>query len=285
MLMLKAYAKINLGLKILSKDETDGYHNVDMITLPIELHDRIEIELLPDNYDSIITCDDKSLPTDESNLVYKAVKVLKEKYPFKNKIRIHIHKIIPVYAGLGGGSSDAAAVLIGLNKLLKLKLSEKELCEIGSKIGSDVPLCILNKPARVTSKGEEVETFNTKKAYKILLIKPNVGLSTKTVYDTYDKDAKTSNYDIEQLVDGLKKGKIEDVYENMGNDLELPASTLLYEIKNIKETLEKSGLGKAMMTGSGSCVFLISPLETKLENLENKFKSLGYKTILTKTLK
>ena len=95
MLMLKAYAKINLGLNILSKDEKDGYHYVDMVTLPIELHDRIEIELLPNNFDTIITCDDKSLPTDESNLVYKAINVLNEKVKIKNKMRIHIHKTIP----------------------------------------------------------------------------------------------------------------------------------------------------------------------------------------------
>ena len=178
MLMLKAYAKINLGLKILSRDEKDGYHVIDMVTLPIELHDRIEIEILPDDYDTIITCDDRSLPTDESNIVYKTLKVLNEKYPIKKKLRIHIHKIIPVCAGLGGGSSDAAAVLVGLNKLLKLKLSIQELCELGAKVGSDVPLCILNKPARVTSKGEQVETISSKKTFKVLLVKPGVGLSS-----------------------------------------------------------------------------------------------------------
>ena len=114
MLMLKAYAKINLGLKILNRDDVDGYHYVDMVTLPIELHDRIEIEILPENYDTIITCDDRALPTDESNIVYKTLKVLNEKHPIKKKLRIHIHKIIPVCAGLGGGSSDAAAVYDGV---------------------------------------------------------------------------------------------------------------------------------------------------------------------------
>ena len=285
MLMLKAYAKINLGLKILSKDENDGYHIVDMVTLPIELHDRIEIELLPPNYDTIITCDDKSLPTDESNLVFKTLKVLNERIPIKQKMRIHIHKTIPVYAGLGGGSSDAAAVLVGLNKLLKLKLSTEELCEIGSKIGSDVPLCILNKPCRVKSKGEALESFNAKKVYKVLLIKPSVGLSTKEVYNKYDEEPITSEYDIEKLVDALKKGDNDEVFSNMGNDLENPAFKLAYEIKNVKDLLIKNGIGNALMTGSGSCVYLLAPLDSKLENVENKFKALGYKTIITKTIK
>ena len=285
MLMLKAYAKINLGLKILSKDDSDGYHILDMVTLPIELHDRIEIELLPSNYDTIITCDDRSLPTDESNLVFKALKVLNERVPIKQKIRIHIHKTIPVYAGLGGGSSNAAAVLVGLNKLLKLKLSTEELCEIGSKIGSDVPLCILNKPCRVTSKGEKVESFNAKKAYKVLLVKPSVGLSTKAVYTKYDEDPITGDYDIDKLVEALKKGDNEMLFSNMGNDLEEPAFKLAYEIKNIKDSLLINGIGNVLMTGSGSCVYLIAPLDSKLENIENKFKALGYKTYMTKTMK
>ena len=285
MLMLKAYAKINLGLNILSKDQKDGYHYVDMVTLPIELHDRIEIEILPNSYDNIITCDDKSLPTDESNLVYKAFKILQEKVKIKNKIRIHIHKTIPVYAGLGGGSSNAAAVLIGLNKLLKLGLSNEELCELGSKIGSDVPLCILNKPCRVTSKGEKVETFTSKKQYKVLLVKPSVGLSTKDVYLKFDENPNGEVSDIESLVEGLKKGDEKQVFSSMGNALEEPAFKFAYEIKNIKEILLKYGIGNALMTGSGSCVYLITPMDAKLENIENKLKSLGYKTYLTKTLK
>lgn len=285
MLMLKAYAKINLGLNILSKDEKDGYHYVDMVTLPIELHDRIEIELLPNNFDTIITCDDKSLPTDESNVVYKAINVLNEKVKIKNKMRIHIHKTIPVCAGLGGGSSNAAAVLVGLNKLFKLGLSTEELCELGSKIGSDVPLCILNKPARVTSKGEKVETFNSKKQYKLLLVKPNKGLSTKEVYSKYDDNPVKKSSNIELLINSLKKGNDEEVFSNMGNDLEEPAIKIMYEIKNVKDMLLKNGIGNALMTGSGSCVYLIAPLDAKLEKLENKLKSLGYKTYLTKTLK
>lgn len=284
MLMLKAYAKINLGLKILSRDSSDGYHLIDMVTLPIELHDRIEIEVLPDNYDTIITCDDRSLPTDESNIVFKTLKVLNEKYPFSKKLRIHIHKVIPVCAGLGGGSANAAAVLIGLNKLLKLKLSVEELCELGAKVGSDVPLCIMNKPARVSSKGEKLEIIKTKKSFKLLLCKPSIGLSTKAVYDKYDEEPTSSKVNVENLVEGLTKGKLELVYQSLGNDLEEPAFKLSYEIKNLKETMIKNGFEHVLMTGSGSCVYAIVPSNAKTDNLENKLRTLGYKVYLTKTL-
>ncbi|MBE6142444.1 MAG: 4-(cytidine 5'-diphospho)-2-C-methyl-D-erythritol kinase [Erysipelotrichaceae bacterium] len=284
MLMLKAYAKINLGLKILSKDEVDGYHLVDMVTLPIELHDRIEIEVLPDNFDTIITCDDRSLPTDESNIVYKTLKVLNEKHPINKKLRIHIHKIIPVCAGLGGGSADAAAVLIGLNKLLKLKMSQEELCELGSKVGSDVPLCILNKPARVSSKGEKVEVIKTKKTHKVLLVKPSIGLSTREVYLKYDEEKEESLVNIDGVVEGLIKGDNQMVFDNMGNDLEKPAFSIAYETKNIKDLLKKNGFDNVLMTGSGSCVYAIIPKDKKTENIENKLKKMGYTVFVTKTL-
>ena len=284
MLMLKAYAKINLGLKVLSRDSSDGYHVIDMVTMPIELHDRIEMEILPDNFDTIITCDDRSLPTDESNIVYKTLKVVNDKYPINKKLRIHIHKVIPVCAGLGGGSANAAAVLIGLNKLLKLKLSLVELCELGSKIGSDVPLCILNKPARVSSKGEVVETIKTKKIFKLLLCKPSVGLSTKDVYSKYDEEPISSSVNIDGLVEGLTKGNLNLLFQSIGNDLENPAFKLSYEIKNLKDLMIKNGFDNVLMTGSGSCVYAIIPNDKKVENLENKLKQLGYKTFITKTL-
>ena len=167
MLMMKAYAKINLGLNIIDKDKKDSYHTVDMINLPIELHDRIEIEMLPYGFDTLITSDDRELPTDEKNIVYKVEKALREKYNYQQKFRIHIHKSIPVGAGLGGGSADGAAVLIGLNKLLKLKLSTAELCEIGMKIGSDIPFSIRNAPMRVQGKGNILTPVKMKKSYNI----------------------------------------------------------------------------------------------------------------------
>ena len=284
MLMLKAYAKINLALKILGKDDKDGYHYVDMVTLPIELHDRIEMELLPDNYDSIITCDDKSLPTDESNIVYKTLKLIRDTYNVNKKVRIHIHKEIPMCAGLGGGSADGAVVLVGLNKLFKLHLSMDELCTLGAKIGSDVPLCLKCMPARVTSKGERIEKIKVKKSFFCLLVKPDVGLSTKDVYKKYDETDFNRKFDVDELIEGLAHDDIEKIECNMGNDLEDPAFELSKEVEKLKNLLVASKLPLSMMTGSGSCVYALSHDYKKLEKINEELKSFGYKTFLTKTL-
>ena len=120
MLMVKAYAKVNVALNINGKFE-NGYHDIDTVILPLELHDRIEFEILPNNFDTMITTDDRSLPTDESNLIYKAYKVLKDRFNFDTKFRIHAHKSIPVSAGLAGGSADAAATMNTIIKMLKIK--------------------------------------------------------------------------------------------------------------------------------------------------------------------
>ena len=126
MLMVKAYAKVNVALNINGKFE-NGYHDIDTVILPLELHDRIEFEVLPNGFDTMITSDDRSLPTDESNLIYKAFKALKDQYKFNTSFRIHAHKCIPVSAGLAGGSADAAATLNTLIKILKIKISREEL--------------------------------------------------------------------------------------------------------------------------------------------------------------
>lgn len=284
MLMLKAYAKINLGLKILSKDENDGYHIVDMVTLPIELHDRIEIELLPPNYDTIITCDDKSLPTDESNLVFKALKVLNERIPIKQKMRIHIHKTIPVYAGLGGGSSDAAAVLVGLNKLLKLKLSTAELCEIGMKIGSDIPFSIRNTPMRVQGKGNILTPVKMKKSYNILILSPKKGLSTKEVYTKYDEVGASPSSNIEGLIEALATDNEKLMHESLGNQLEKAAIEIYPELVQIKQSMENEGLKPSMMTGSGSTLFYISNNLKLMKKAYNTLKEKGFNVVLTKTI-
>ena len=188
-----------------------------MINLPIELHDRIEIEMLPYGFDTLITSDDRELPTDEKNIVYKVEKALREKYNYQEKFRIHIHKSIPVGAGLGGGSADGAAVLIGLNKLLKLKLSTAELCEIGMKIGSDIPFSIRNAPMRVQGKGNILTPVKMKKSYNILILSPKKGLSTKEVYIKYDEVGASPSSNIEGLIEALATDNEKLMHESLGN--------------------------------------------------------------------
>jgi 4-diphosphocytidyl-2-C-methyl-D-erythritol kinase len=284
MLMMKAYAKINLGLNIIDKDKKDSYHTVDMINLPIELHDRIEIEMLPYGFDTLITSDDRELPTDEKNIVYKVEKALREKYNYQEKFRIHIHKSIPVGAGLGGGSADGAAVLIGLNKLLKLKLSTAELCEIGMKIGSDIPFSIRNTPMRVQGKGNILTPVKMKKSYNILILSPKKGLSTKEVYTKYDEVGASPSSNIEGLIEALATDNEKLMHESLGNQLEKAAIEIYPELVQIKQSMENEGLKPSMMTGSGSTLFYISNNLKLMKKAYNTLKEKGFNVVLTKTI-
>ena len=284
MLMLKAYAKINLGLNIIDKDKKDSYHTVDMINLPIELHDRIEIEMLPYGFDTLITSDDRELPTDEKNIVYKVEKALREKYNYQEKFRIHIHKSIPVGAGLGGGSADGAAVLIGLNKLLKLKLSTAELCEIGMKIGSDIPFSIRNAPMRVQGKGNILTPVKMKKSYNILILSPKKGLSTKEVYIKYDEVGASPSSNIDGLIEALATDNEKLMHESLGNQLEKAAIEIYPELIQIKQSMENEGLKPSMMTGSGSTLFYISNNLKLMRKAYTTLKEKGFNVVLTKTI-
>ncbi len=284
MLMMKAYAKINLGLNIIDKDKKDSYHTVDMINLPIELHDRIEIEMLPYGFDTLITSDDRELPTDEKNIVYKVEKALREKYNYQQKFRIHIHKSIPVGAGLGGGSADGAAVLIGLNKLLKLKLSTAELCEIGMKIGSDIPFSIRNAPMRVQGKGNILTPVKMKKSYNILILSPKKGLSTKEVYIKYDEVGASPSSNIDGLIEALATDNEKLMHESLGNQLEKAAIEIYPELIQIKQSMENEGLKPSMMTGSGSTLFYISNNLKLMRKAYTTLKEKGFNVVLTKTI-
>lgn len=283
MLMTKAYAKINIGLNILGKDENDGYHQVDMVTLPLELHDRIEIEILPYGFDTLITCDDREIPTDETNIVSKVEKALREKYQYKDKFRIHIHKIIPIGAGLGGGSADGAAVLLGINKLLKLKLSIEELCEIGKKVGSDIPCCLQNIAARIEGKGEIITPIKRKKHFGVLILFPKKSLSTKEVYQKYDQIGSSSQADIEGIIESLEKDNLEKLYSSMGNQLEDAAKAIYPQLSEMKKVILNQGFDNVLMTGSGSAIFTLSRDKKLLKKAYANLSEKGYFVLLTKT--
>ena len=284
MLMTKAYAKINLGLNVINKDEEDGYHNVDMIVVPIELHDRIEIELLPYGFDTLITSDDRELPTDEKNIVFRVEKELRERYNYQHHLRIHIHKTIPVGAGLGGGSADGAAVLIGLNKLLKLNLSVEEMCRIGMKIGSDMPFCIKRIASRVQGKGDIITPIKMKKNYMVLIVSPKKGLSTREVYKKYDEVGSSVTCDITSLIEGLSKDDIKLIQSSSANQLEEAALAIYPGLKEVKEAMENEGLKPTRMTGSGSTLFNISKDPKLMKKAYNTLIEKGFNAVLTKTM-
>lgn len=281
---VKAYAKINLALNVYDRKE-DGYHNIDMVTIPLDLHDIIELELLPKGYESYITSDDDSLPTDESNLSNKAFRKMKEKFHIDKNVLIHIYKRIPMCAGLGGGSADAAAVINATLKAIKLKPSQEDLISLASSIGADVSFCLYNKPARCRGIGEKLDFITLKKRYHVLLIKPNEGVSTALAYQTFDElETKPQLSNIERLIEGLKIGDEKIIAEEMKNSLQECAIKIVPEIKNIIDTLKKDGFPLTMMSGSGSTVFCMSLNHHAILEEYKKFSKLNYTVIVTQTL-
>lgn len=281
---VKAYAKINLALNVYDRKE-DGYHNIDMITVPLDLHDIIELELLPKGYESYITSDDDSLPTDESNLSNKAFRKMKDKFNIDKNVLIHIYKRIPMCAGLGGGSADAAAVINATLKAIKLKPSQDDLISLASSIGADVSFCLYNKPARCRGIGEKLDFITLKKRYHVLLIKPNEGVSTALAYQTFDElETKPQLSNIERLIEGLKIGDEKIIAEEMKNSLQECAIKIVPEIKNIIDTLKKDGFPLTMMSGSGSTVFCMSLNHHAILEEYKKFSKLNYTAIVTQTL-
>ena len=281
---VKAYAKINLALNVYDRKE-DGYHNIDMVTIPLDLHDIIELELLPKGYESYITSDDDSLPTDESNLSNKAFRKMKEKFHIDKNVLIHIYKRIPMCAGLGGGSADAAAVINATLKAIKLKPSQDDLISLASSIGADVSFCLYNKPARCRGIGEKLDFITLKKRYHVLLIKPNEGVSTALAYQTFDElETKPQLSNIERLIEGLKISDESIIAEEMKNSLQECAIKMVPEIKNIIDTLKKDGFPLTMMSGSGSTVFCMSLNHHAILEEYKKFSKLNYTVIVTQTL-
>ena len=253
-IVLKSYGKINLGLDVLRRRE-DGYHEVRMIMQTVGLYDVLTMKKRKD--DKIeMTCNLSFLPTDERNLVYKAVKLIKDKYHIKEGVEINLSKRIPVAAGMAGGSSNAAAVLVGLNKLWKLNLSEVRLQEIGLKLGADVPFCISGNAALAQGIGEELTYIKgLSKDTVILVCKPNLFVSTKEVYEGLDLQNIKNRPDNKFLIECLKKGNINLLATNMVNVLETVTSKMHEEIKDIEKVmLENNALG-SMMSGSGPTVF------------------------------
>lgn len=269
----KSYAKINVSLCIKSKKE-DGYHELDSIMLPIELHDSLLMSPLITAKDNFITVDDFSTGLVHFNLVGNCIKAMAKEYKFKNKYRVFIHKNIPMQAGLGGGSSNAAFAMKAVNQMLKLGATEEELINIAVKYGADIPFFIKNKPARCKGIGEKVNIIDIKNNYWVLLVKPTQGISTKEAFKVCDqKPYKQINMNRVELA--LEEGDDEALAEYMGNSLLDAALELCPEIQTIIDYLKGKGLKLVSMSGSGSTVFALSrdkgELKKLIPELEDKY--------------
>jgi len=270
-IQLKSRAKINLSIDVLGKRE-DGYHLVDMIMQTIDLYDIIKIKVL-NTEDIIIKSNSSDIPLDDNNIVYKAIKLFKNKFKINKGVEVFIQKNIPIAAGMAGGSSNAAAVLVGLNELWKLNLSEIELQKIGFNLGADVPFCISGRTALAQGVGEELTYIKgISKDVSILVCKPDLFVSTKEVYDGLDLKYIQSRPDNKFLIDCLKKEDIKSVAENMVNVLETVTSKHHKEIKEIEGIMIQNNALGSMMSGSGPTVFGL--FENKKDALKGKKKLL-----------
>ena len=282
MLSLKSYAKINIALNVTGKTE-DGYHLLDSITLPIELHDTILMSILKGSADTYVTIDDFSQGVIDYNIATFAIEKMSVLYNFDKKFRVYIHKNIPMQAGLGGGSSNAAFVMKGVNKLLKLGVSNDELRGLAKSIGADVPFFIDCVPARMEGIGEILNPIKVKNNYYCLIVKPSEGLATKDIFNKGD-EMELTTCDIDKVISALAEGDDELLAESIGNSLEAPAIKLLPEIGKIEEILRERGLKIVGMTGSGSSVFALSSDRKLLKKIESELEDI-YQVCLTKVLK
>lgn len=262
-IQLKALAKINLGLDVLRRRE-DGYHEVKMIMQTISLCDELELRKRKQPGIQVRT-NLHYLPTNENNLVYKAAQLLMEEFQIGDGIAIQLQKRIPVAAGMAGGSSDAAAVLWGMNQMYGLGLSRKGLMERGVRLGADVPYCVLRGTALAEGIGERLKTLPPMPKCYILLAKPGISVSTRFVYENlHANDLKPEQHpDVDAMIEAMKEKDLGLLTARMGNVLELvtvPAHPVIEEIK--RYMLEAGALG-AMMSGSGPTVFGIFDTQAK----------------------
>ncbi len=282
-MVVKCYAKINVVLNVNGVRESDGYHELDMVMIPLELHDSIQFTKLKDKTESYITFADFSTGGIENNIVTKIINYVEKESGVKDHFRVLINKNIPISAGLGGGSSNAAGALTAINKLSKANLSEQEMINIGFSVGSDVPFFVKGKPARVRGAGEIVDPINVKNTYYVLLVKPFEGLSTKDIYKRCDA-FELKHYNVEDVIKALETGDDELLEKSMGNALEAPAIDAIPEIQVIKDKMKELGLKIVMMSGSGSCVFALSTDKKLIKRAYLYFDELNKYTVeMTKT--
>lgn len=281
-MIIKAYAKLNLAIDVKGKDETD-YHTIDTINVPVNLHDVLEIEPILSKQGTFITSDDPALICDNNNLVFKALMAMESKYHFNKSYRIKIYKRIPMSAGLGGGSADAAGIIKALCTVNKIDPNNEEIIKLARSIGSDVPYCLTNKIARVTGTGETIKPIDGKLDYQAIIVKPHKGLSTKLIYDTYDSlpDEEKVHPDMDALEKAIENGDESELISNMKNGLYNAAKTHCPVVEGILADLKKFGFPIYAMTGSGNACFGLTKNQNQIELAKKYFSKLNYITIAT----
>ena len=282
----KAPAKINLTLDVTGKLE-NGYHTLSMIMQSIDVCDELSFEKTTD--EQIIFTMNKELPDkipSEKNLVYKAAKLMKDTFEIKGGFKIHLTKNIPAAAGLAGGSSDCAATLIGINELCEIGLDTEKLCEIGVKLGADVPFCIKKGTMLAEGIGEILTPLTPLQCVPVLLIKPDISTSTPYVYKHLNLEELDYHPDNKAMISYIDKKSVKDIAASLSNVLEtvtIPENPVIDELKHY--LLENGAIG-SLMSGSGPTTFgIFEDMETAKKAYDKaKIDYPGFDVVLCRTM-
>ncbi|WP_114679264.1 4-(cytidine 5'-diphospho)-2-C-methyl-D-erythritol kinase [Desulfotruncus alcoholivorax] len=266
-MLVKAYAKINLALNITGV-RTDGYHELETVMQTLALHD--VLELSPANCIEI-TVDGADLPSGPENLAYRAADLLRCETGCREGVRIRLIKRIPIAAGLAGGSSDAAAVLRGLNQVWRLGLTREELLKLAASIGSDVPFCLSGGTALARGRGELIESLPDLPPFGVLLAKPPFGVNTADVYRRYDQAVDLPEPCCLEMVEAIRRGETGQIASLLANDLEAVTIAMHPLIGDIKNNMLAAGAQGVLMSGSGPTVFGIFPDRSTAARAVEKF--------------
>jgi len=278
MIKEKAYAKVNLFLNVINK-RFDGYHDLEMVMASIDLYDVLIFKSTHSN-EIVIESSTAIAEDPKENIVYKVAFYLQDTFGIETGVHITIEKNIPIAAGLAGGSADAAATLRALNKMWKLQLTLEQLADIGLKFGSDIPFCIYNKLCIAKGRGEELAFIDKKLNFDLLLVNPNIKISTKEVF-SHVMEEHMVEHKITEMTAGIYNRNFALITKGLHNSLEQIVFKMEPEIEEIKQTMKKQELEGVLMSGSGATIFGISEDKRKLKKAFDAFDNQYFK-ILTK---
>ena len=278
---ITAYAKINLVLDVLRKRE-DGYHEVAMVMQAVDLSDTI---LLKESDRNWLVTSNRYIPANMNNLAMRAVTLMQQEFPQRvPKLEVKLTKNIPVAAGMAGGSTDCAGVMLGINAMCNLGLTQKELEFLAAKLGSDIPFCIGGPTGLATGRGEIMQALPECPELHLVLVKPPFGVSTPKVYGNLRVDEITEHPNIEACIAGIRSGSKEQILNAMGNVLEESTFGLQPKVKDIKNGMIQSGCQHVLMSGSGPTVFAAFAEKEEANAYYQKIKRQYPSAILTRTI-
>ena len=277
---LKASAKINLFLEILGKRE-DGYHEIETVMQEIDLVDNLQFEEIQEGVK--LKCNNKNIPSDENNLVCKAANLIVNECGIKKGVLISLEKNIPVGAGLGGGSSDAATTLKALNSLWKIGLSDVDLMEFAARLGSDIPFFIKGKTALCSGRGENITPIEVKSEMNYLIIFPHINISTTTIYRNLKIDLTKKRKDVSFFLNALKYSKVADISKLLFNRLEEVIFATYPDLLRVKSSLEHFDFCGLSVSGSGAAFFGLCNDRRQAEVIKGKLELSGIGNVFAVT--